>query len=465
MGRAALGQTAAPPSTATAVPSNTSAAAGGEPTLPDVSDPLLAPAPPPQHVLQSWQQALTLVRTDSASYHNARLAIEQAQAAARIALAPSLPQLRGTAILTHHLLEGQLDVPATAGPPPTPAFTQAIPNPSTSFQAALALTVPLFHPKDWYDHGTAKDNIEATRLTSRDAERLIVATVANAIVAVVTNERLAEVSRSSLKAALSTLDLTKRRAALGAATALDVLRAEQDSSLSRSDVVTATERLIEAREALGTSLGSAEAWGVTPDIHIDALSADAQNNCKTETDLLARSDVRAATASVGVADRGVKSVDYAFLPTVDATSQLTYYDPNSAINNRNLTWTIGGLLTWQIYDGSLRYGQQDAARAQAGLAREQLRETKRRASLEVTQALRAVQVAEANLTVSSRTREIAAETARLARISYMNGSGTSFDLVNTAQQLRAAEIDLAVKEFEVLRSKIAALLAMSTCSV
>jgi hypothetical protein len=47
----------------------------------------------------------------------------------------------------------------------------------------------------------------------------------------------------------------------------------------------------------------------------------------------------------------------------------------------------------------------------------------------------------------------------------MNGSGTSFDLVNTAQQLRAAELDLAVKEFEVLRSKIAALLALSTCNV
>src|SRR5207249_2041868 len=113
-------------------------------------------------------------------------------AEARIALAPALPQLRGTAILTHHLLEGE-----TPASPFAPAAT--IPNPSTSFQAALALTVPLFHPKDWYDHGTAKNNIEAARLSSKDAERLIVATVANAIVAVVTNERLAEVSRSSLR--------------------------------------------------------------------------------------------------------------------------------------------------------------------------------------------------------------------------------------------------------------------------
>jgi outer membrane protein, multidrug efflux system len=79
--------------------------------------------------------------------------------------------------------------------------------------------------------------------------------------------------------------------------------------------------------------------------------------------------------------------------------------------------------------------------------------------------VRAVQVAEANLALSARTREIAAEMARLARISFVNGSGTSFDLVDTATQLREAELDFALKEFEVLRLEIAALLATSTCSV
>lgn len=425
--------------------------------LPEVSDPLLAPVPPPPHVLDSWQRALALVRSDSTVYRNARFAIERAEGEARVALAPALPRLAGSAEFAHHLLPGR------SAATPLAAST-AIPNPRHSFQAALALTVPLFHAKAWYDHATAKDAVEAERLSAKEVERTVVAALANAILGVVTAERLAEVSRSSLRAALHTLNLTRRRAALGGATSLDVLRAEQDSSLSRSEVVSSTERLIVAREELGAALGSPDAWGVAPDIHVETLSNVLQTNCRIEADVLARSDVRAATANAEVADRTARSVGYAFLPTLDGFSTLGYYDPNSPINDRSLTWTVGGVLNWELFDGGLRYGQRAVARARAGAVREELRDVKRRASLELKQAVRAVQVAEANAVVSARTREIALEMARLSRISYMNGSGTSFDLVDTAQQLRTAELDLALKEFEVLRSKIAALLAVSTCS-
>jgi outer membrane protein TolC len=109
--------------------------------------------------------------------------------------------------------------------------------------------------KAWYDHGTAKDSIEATRLNSKELERQVLASVANSIVSVVTAERLAEVSRVSLKSALSTLDLNKRREALGASSALDVLRAEQEVQLARGQVVSADEGLLRAREALGLALG------------------------------------------------------------------------------------------------------------------------------------------------------------------------------------------------------------------
>ena len=278
-------------------------------------------------------------------------------------------------------------------------------------------------------------------------------------------EHLAEVSRSSLKAALSTVDLTKRRAALGASNTLDVLRVEGEASVSRSAVVSATETLIRAREALGTALGRAEAWGVTPDIQLDALAEDAKKNCHVESDILARSDVRAAQANLGATDRQVKAVDFAYLPTLDATSQFVVQTPVLGVNNRHESWTIGALLNWNIYDGGLRGGQRAFAVANQESARANLAEAKRNASLQVTQALRAVLVAEANLAVSAKTREIDAETARLSKISFLNGSGTSFDLVTTESNLRVAEVDLAVKEFDVMQAKIAALLALSSCSI
>jgi outer membrane protein TolC len=98
-------------------------------------------------------------------------------------------------------------------------------------------------------------------------------------------------------------------------------------------------------------------------------------------------------------------------------------------------------------------------------AEQRLTQVTREAEVEVAQAMRAVNVAQANLEVSKRSREIAKQSAELARIAFLNGSGTSFDLVDTARQLREAELDLAIKEFEVVRAKLAALLALATCNV
>jgi outer membrane protein TolC len=178
-----------------------------------------------------------------------------------------------------------------------------------------------------------------------------------------------------------------------------------------------------------------------------------------------RSDVRAAEASVAVAKRNEAGVSKTYWPTLDAVSNLTYWAPVSAINNEHVTWSIGGVLSWTLYDGGLRYGTREQRAAEVRVASEQLNETRRRAQLEVTQAFRSVKAAEANLAVAARTREIAAETARLTRVAYINGSGTSFDLVDTARRQREAELDYTVKEFEVLRAKIAALLALATCDV
>jgi outer membrane protein TolC len=443
---------AAPPATA-ALP-----AAQAEPPMPDVSDPLLDAPPPPAHILESWQQALALVRDQSVSMRLARVNVERAEAQVRSALAPALPQLLGTAGVTKYLIKGE--VPTGVG-----ANTATIPDPSLFWSAQLALTVPIFRPSVWSSYGSAKDAVEANRLSVKETERQVVGGLANVVVNVVTAERLAEVSRTSLTASLSTLDLTKRRAALGASNTLDVLRVEGEASLARAQVVSTTEVLMRAREALGTALGSSDSWGVMPDIKLDSLSTDAQKVCRPEQDISSRTDVRTANATLGVTERRLKAVDYAYLPTLDGVSALGFQDPNFGINNRHVSWTIGALLTWNIYDGGARGGQRLAAAAEVGSARAQLAETRRNASLEVTQALRNVQVAEANFTVAAKTREINAETVRLSKISFLNGSGTSFDLVLTERQLRVSDADLAVKEFAVLQAKIAALLALSTCSL
>ncbi len=433
-----------------------------EPKLPDIDDPMLKPLPPSKNMLRSWQEAVRLAKTQSSELGMASAQIDLAVGQERAALARALPTLTGTGGVTRHLLfgEGVTEFSATG------VKTGKIPDPSTTWNAGLALRVPVFAPQAWHDHGTAKRGKGAARLSQADAQRQVLAQTANAIVSVVTAERVAEISRVSLKSALSTLDLNQRRAKLGAASAVDVLRAEQESTLTRAQVVQADEGVLRARESLGLALGSSEAYGVLPNIRVDSLANDARSVCRPVADPDARADVRAARARVEIAERNVKSTDYAFAPTVDLLSNLGWTSNERATaNQEHVTWTIGGLLTWQLYDGGLRYGTRATNQAQKRIADEQLTQSRRLARVEANQAQRAVEVAVRNLAVVGKSRQLATEGARLARIAFVSGHGNSFDLIDADRRLRSAELDLAVKEFELIRAQIAALLALSSCEV
>jgi len=462
---------AAPP--AATVPPEPTPQPTAEPSLPQVTDDMLAPVPPATNVLQSWRDALRLLRQNSTTLRSLQAEQDVARAQAREALAPALPTLTGNAGVTRQLLRGDVQTlvvtPPAAGSPagalPMVSFpTETIPNPATTWQAGLALRIPVLNLPAWHNRGTALQQIEVARLNSKAAERNSIAIVADAVVTAVTAERLAEVSRVSLESALSTLDLSKRRAALGASSAIDVLRTEQEVSLSRAQVVSANDGVLRAREDLGAALGSPEPFGVTPSIRLDELANDAKSSCRP-ADVLSRADVRAAQASVAVAKRNEEGVSKTYWPTVDAVSNLTYWSPVSVVNGEHVTWSVGGVLSWTLYDGGLRYATRDERAAETRVAAEQVTEAKRLARLQVMQAFRNVKTSEATLFVAARTRDLAAEIARLTKVSYVNGSGTSFDLVDTARKLREAELDYTIKEFDVLRAKIAALLALATCDV
>jgi outer membrane protein TolC len=399
-----------------------------------------------------------LIRQSSTSLRSALARIAQAKARSRQAGAGWLPTVDAGAEVRRQLIRGRRTDFITGQ-------RELIPDPATTFAARAELRVPLFAPRAWYDDDTAEQAIDVSRLDEAEIKRLVVAEAADAIVVTITQERLAEVSRVSLKSALSTVNLNKRRAALGASSTLDVLRAEQEVQLARAQVVSADEALVRAREALGIALGSSEDYGVTPDVKLDSLAQDARASCRTESNILTRPDVKAAAAKVTLAEREIGAVDWSYWPRVDASSAVTWAPRDFSENGRRVSWDIRGTLSWTLYDGGLRYGQKDEAAANVRLARETLTDTRRRAELEVTQAMRSVKVAQANLEVSTRAREIAVETARLARVAYMNGSGTSFDLVDTARRQREAELDLTIKEFQVLRAGIAALLSLASCDV
>jgi outer membrane protein TolC len=420
--------------------------------LPDVKDPMLVPVPDAPNQLASWRDALALVRSRATALRISQAQILQAAGASQVALAVALPKLTASASYSRPLIISDLAAN-------NPQFGR------DNLGAGLDLRVPVVNVAAWYNVGTQHERERGAELNAKDQERLLLTVVATSAVTVITTSRIAESSRVSLAAALSLLDLTKRRFALGAATAVDVLRAEQEVSASRAAIVSADESLRQAREALGQALGDPASWGVSEAVRIEDLEGTATSICKPIDSLEARSDIKAAQKSLDAANRDKKYVDYQFLPTVDLVGNVNWNKDPRFPSNDNVNASVGAQLTWPLYDGGTRYGQKKINEGIATVASQTLVQTKRDATIQISQADRSVLVAQTNLEVATRTRDLAKENARLTRLAFVNGRGTSFDLVQQAQVLREAEIDLLVKDFGLVQARLASFLAKANCQI
>jgi outer membrane protein TolC len=172
--------------------------------------------------------------------------------------------------------------------------------------------------------------------------------------------------------------------------------------------------------------------------------------------------VAALRTRVEVARRGVNDVKFQFAPTVNLQSAVgtTTIDTGASPNT---TWNVQAVLSVPLWEGGARYGNLRDAHAQEDIAALNLEASRRDASVQITQARRGVTVAEDSRRVANAARDLAAETDRLTRLAYQEGRGTSLELVTAAQSLRESEIQLALRDFELVRARVLAVLALASC--
>jgi outer membrane protein TolC len=422
---------------------------------------MLAPVPAANKSVSNWEDVLGLIRARSTELRIAYAAVERAEGQSRIALAGALPSLNGTGTLRKELLTRTTTNQFTT---PTGTIVQRVetPSPDVVGIAALTLSQPIFAPRAWYGIKTAHMGEDVARMSVEQTKRGIAANVASTVLAVVTAERVAELNRIGLRAALERLDLAARKRALGAATGLDVLRAQQDVEAARATLVSGDESLRQQREALGLALGLSEAVGVSANISLDGMQQTANQICKPAGSIDERADVAVARGQTELANRGVGDVKWQFSPTINAQSTLATTSVASNVAPAT-TWNIQGVLTIPFWEGGARYGLLRQAESEVDRTENLLVQTRRSVTIEIAQAIRAVSVAESARNVAADARKLAAEVDRLTQAGYLEGQGTSLELVIAAQALRQADITLALREFELVRAHILAILSQANC--
>ena len=192
------------------------------------------------------------------------------------------------------------------------------------------------------------------------------------------------------------------------------------------------------------------------------LTQSAIASCKVVTDVNERSDVAAARTKLTIAKRNLQNVWLTFLPTVGAQSTISATSPVSS-GYPNPTWNLQGILSIPIWDGGVRYGNLRNMRAAEDIAAQQLEALRRQAIIQVEQAQRQLGVAQTADTVATEQRDLAAQNDTMTQTAYMAGQGTSLELVTASEAHRQAELNLALADFNVVKARILAVLALATC--
>jgi outer membrane protein TolC len=451
-----------------------SGSASGLPGLPPVTDPMLAPVPSPKRTLESWDEAVGYLRGRSTNLKIAVDQVLQAEAQTTIALAQYLPSLGGCSgstgvsgcangAYTHQLITNAAPTQTIAGQPVLTgnAISNRVPVVDT-FASTVTLSQDIINFQEFDQIGINKIMERATHQTVDDTKRTLELSLATQVVTVVTAERTAEINRVGLKVALEQLELTRKKAADGAATGLDIVRAQQNAANARASLVAGDEALRQAREALGLALGIPEETGVSAALRIDGFASDALRACHAVSDVDERPDIAAARTNLEVAKRNLRNTWFSFLPTLGGSAQMsvTSVPPQGYPNP---TVSIGAVLTVPIWDGGTRIGNVKNMRAMEDIALQTLDGLKRAAIIQVEQAQRGIEVAETSARVAQEQRDLAAQNDQMTQTAWMHGQGTSVDLVTASEAHRQAELTLALAEFNVVKARLAANLALATC--
>jgi multidrug efflux system outer membrane protein len=432
--------------------------------VPNVTDPMLTPVPAAEKQVGSWREALALLRSRSTDLRTAYDEVLKAEASERLALAQILPSLGLGINGTHNFITNTTVQITGVTKTGAPTFGAPITTPiKDSANGSIQLQQTVFNLEQFYAIGTAREQTRANALTYDDMKRTLALSAANAIVGVVTAERVAELNRSGLRQSLERLDLTVRKQKLGAATGLDVVRAQTDVESARTTLVTGDEALRKSRESLGLALGLPAEVGVPRDLQIDGLEREAISACKVTNDVNERADLRSLAKKADVAGRLINDAWLQFVPTVNAQSAASTTTVNTGVVPEP-QWSIQGVLSWNIWDGGTRYGNLRTARANYDEALLAFESNKRQALIQIEQARRAVAVADDQLRVADRARALSVQTDELTQAAYREGQLTSLDLVTAAAARRQAEINYALDEFTLVQARVGAVMALANCS-
>jgi outer membrane protein TolC len=157
-----------------------------------------------------------------------------------------------------------------------------------------------------------------------------------------------------------------------------------------------------------------------------------------------REDVRLKRLDVRIAKQAIKSARSDNMPVISLFGQSGVQDPSSKSSmgqyERKGYWKAGVVANFTLADGGMRKGKIKEARAKLALAENSLKDTIKRANIEIKQAYLTIETAKEVVSAQHKALKQAEEALRLAGVRYSNGLFTQVELFDAENAYLATRL-------------------------
>ena len=317
-----------------------------------------------------------------------------------------------------------------------PGFPSLL-GPFTTFDARLRLTQKLFDPAAARHAQAGKASARAANAEERAAREQVAAAAALAYLEALRAQRAVAAARADKKVAGGLLSLARDRKEQGAATGLDIVRAQardadEDAAVLRAEVAEREAQLMLKRVA---------GWPYDRELTLTddftaVLSSAPPLDAALSAALSGRAEIAAAEERARAEDLSAKAAFDDRLPAVVLTGD--YAKSGALPSDARSVGAIGGALSVPLFSGGLLKGRQQEAESRRREALAALEDARRQVEFDVRTALeRLAESAEeeraAELSLGLGERELA-----MVQDRYASGVGASIDLIVAQAQLARA---------------------------
>lgn len=279
---------------------------------------------------------------------------------------------------------------------------------------------------------TAKANTEAARQDNEAVRNALAFEVTRAYYTVLKTREFIRAAEAAVSAYQTNVGIASRRFEGGALLKTDVLDLQVRLAQSQEDRVRAENAHAVALRVLRNLLGMEQ-----PDFQI-AESAPVAS-IPESYDFSKRAELSAAQHREAAAAEQVRGARSGYLPRVSAFGAVDY-DYGWKYESGGTSYTAGGLLSWDIWDGNLTRAKMREARANLDSAREEQRKLNLALSLETDQARLELSAAAQRLVVTAEAVEQATQSANLTRARFEQGAALATQLMDAETALVNARV-------------------------